>query len=227
VHPRFDHAALCNLVSKRRFNGVGYSAPAPEASPNQAPENIIRDIASALPAGYDLSEVISDIFQRLGTVTSVIRGGNSTNAERLESSSFVSKMDAQLFSSIAVPDRVGRTSRRLHLTQVFHIVVLIYVTLLIGYEERSIEAFLYQFEEIFKNEATDLGRAIVKLFRLLLAGVPFESEIFTTQMSQLIDACVNMDWPPWRDIKVALLNFFVHDQACQGQLQDLWRHRNT
>lgn len=196
-------------------------------APNQAPENIIRDIALGLPAGYDLSEVISDIFRRLGTVTSVVRGGNSTNAERLESSSFVGRMDAQLFRSITVPDRVGSTSRRLHLTQVFHILVLIYVTLVSGYEGPSIEVFLYRFKEIFKNEAIDLGRVVVKLFRLLLAGVPFESEIFTAEMSQLIDACVSMGWSPWRDIKVALLNFFIQDLACQGQLQDLWRHRNT
>lgn len=194
---------------------------------NQVPEHIIRDIALGLPTGYDLSEVISDIFRQLGTVTSVIRGGNSTNVERLESSSFVSRMDAELFKSITVPDRVGNTSRRLHLTQVFHILVLIYVTLVSRYEGPSIEHFLYRFEEIFKNEGTYLGRVIVKLFRLLLDGAPFESAIFTAEMSQLIDACVTMGWLPFRNIKVGLLNFFIQDPACQGQLQDLWRHRNT
>jgi hypothetical protein len=179
------------------------------------------------PEDYNLSEVISDIFQQLGTVTSVIKGGNSTNAERMESSSFISRIDSKLFKSISVPDREGNISRRFHLTQVFYIVVLIYITLLSGHEGPSAEIFLYRFEEIFKNEATNLGRAIVKLFRLLLAGVPFESEIFNSGMSLLLDDCIALDWPQWRDIKVAVLNFFVQDPACQGQLQDLWRHRIT
>jgi hypothetical protein len=219
---------MCNLVSKRRFKPAGNDPLLPDASPNQAPEDIIRNIVLGLPAEYDLPEVISGLFQRLGIVTSVIKGGsNSTNAERLESSSFIRRIDSQLFKSIAVPDREGNTSRRPHLTQVFYIVVLIYVTLLSRHEGPSVEVFLYRFEEIFKNEASNLGRVIVKLFRLLLAGVPFESEIFTAEMSLLVDACVTMTWSPCRDLKVTLLNFFVQDSACQGQLQELWKHRIT
>jgi hypothetical protein len=67
----------------------------------------------------------------------------------------------------------------------------------------------------------------VTLFRLLLAGVAFEADSFTSEVSSLIEACTNMDWLAMRDAKVALFDFLVQDPLCKGQLQDLWKNRVT
>jgi hypothetical protein len=67
----------------------------------------------------------------------------------------------------------------------------------------------------------------VTIFRLLLAGVAFESDSFTSELSSLIQACTKMDWLAMRDAKVALFDFLVQDTLCKGQLQDLWKNRVT
>lgn len=195
---------------------------------NGGPESIIQNILLGLPAGYNLPKVILEKFRRLVTVTSVVRNTNASTAERLESSSFISRTDADLCKSIAPrlgSDKEGNTSRRHHLTQTFQLVVLIYTTLVSGYEGPTTELFLYRFEKIFKDESIEWGRVIVCLFRLLLAGVAFESDIFKTEMSLLIDTSLPMLWTQWRDVKVVLLDFFVHNPACHGQLQNLWKQR--
>jgi hypothetical protein len=215
--------AACNLYSKRRFN----RPRPPETSLKPTPEDKVPKTAPRLPPGYDMTQVLADLFKRLGTVTSVIKGDNGTDEERLESSTFISEMDAKLFGLRCLPDRTGNPSRRHHLSQVFPTVVLIYVTFISGYEDLSTEEFLSRFNDIFKDETVDLGRVIIKIFRLLLAGVAFDSESFTAEMSALIEACTKMDWLAMRDTKVTLFDFLVKDSACKGQLQDLWKNRVT
>jgi hypothetical protein len=104
---------------------------------------------------------------------------------------------------------------------------LIYVTFISGYKSQSAENFFSQLEDIIDDEAEAWGRSITKIFKLLLAGVAFESELFATEIESLIEACTKMDWEAMRDIKVALFEFFVKDPACKGQLQNLWKHRIT
>jgi hypothetical protein len=102
--------AACNLYSKRRF-----SPPKPPgAAPKQAPEERVPKIAPRLPLGYDMTQALPDLFKQLGTVTSVIKGANATNKERLESSTFISEMDAKLLGLRYLPDKTGNTSRRHH-----------------------------------------------------------------------------------------------------------------
>jgi hypothetical protein len=220
---RLDMVAACNLYSKRRFS----RPKPPDASLKQAPEEKVPETEPRLPPGYDMTQVLPDLFKRLGIVTSVIKGDNATDEERLDSSTFISEMDAKLFGLRCLPDRTGNTSRRHHLNQVFPVVVLIYVTFISGHESQSADNFFSRFEDMIDDEAEAWGRSITKIFKLLLAGVAFESELFAAEMSSLIEACINMDWEAMRDVKVALFEFFVKDPACKGQLQDLWKNRIT
>lgn len=215
--------AVCNLYSKRRF-----SRPRPpDAAPKEAPEDKVPKSAPRLPPGYDMTQVLPELFKQLGTVTLVIKGDKGTNEERLESSTFISETDAKLFGLRCLPDRTGNTSRRHHLNQVFPTVVLLYVTFISRFESPLGNDFLSRFEESFNDDANDLGKAIIKILRLLLAGVAFESEAFTAVISSLIEACTMMDWLAMRDAKVALFDFLVQDPACKGHLQDLWKNRVT
>jgi hypothetical protein len=215
--------AACNLVSIRRFS----RPKPPESSPNPPPEDKVPKTAPRLPPGYDMTQVLADIFKTLGTVTSVIKGGDATDEELLESSTFISETDAKLFGLRSLANKTGNTSRRHHLNQVFPIVALIYITFISGYNGPSTDAFLSRFKEIFYDEAVDFGNTIIKIFKLLLARVVFESEFFTAETSSLIEACTKMDWLAMRDVKVALFDFLVQDTACKGKLQELWKNRVT
>jgi hypothetical protein len=215
--------AACNLYSKRRF---GRPKP-PDMSSKQAPEDKVPKSAPRLPPGYDMTQVLPDLFKLLGTVTSVIKGDSSTSEERLESSTFISKTDAKVSALRCLPDRTGNTSRRHHLNQVFPTVVLLCVTFISGYEGPTADVFLSQFKEIFNEDLVGLGRVIVNIFQLLLAGVAFEADPFTSEVSSLIEACTKMDWLAMRDAKVVLFDFLVQDPLCKGQLQDLWKNRVT
>jgi hypothetical protein len=104
---------------------------------------------------------------------------------------------------------------------------LIYVAFISRYDDLSTKEFFSRFKDIFNDETVDLGRVIIKIFRLLLAGVAIESESFTAEMSALIEACTKMDWLAMRDAKVTLFDFLVEDSACKGQPQDLWKNRAT
>ena len=75
------------------------------------------------------------------------------------------------------------------------------------------------------EEASSLGNALTDLFRLLLAGEAFDSDVFAWHISQFVETCLLLTWSLWRDIKAALLQFFVQDIACKGLLQDLWKNR--
>ena len=113
------------------------------------------------------------------------------------------------------------------MNQVIPLVVLIYVTFISRYERQSAGNFFSRFEDIIDDEAEASGKSITKIFKLLLAGVAFESELFATEIESLNEGCTKMDWEAMRDVKVALFEFFVKDPACKGQLQDLWKHRIT
>lgn len=215
--------AACNLYSQRRFS----RPKPPDVSSKQVPEDKVPKSAPRLPPGYDMTQVLPDLFKRLGNVTSVIKGDSSTSEERLESSTFISETDAKVFALRCLPDRTGNTSRRHHLNQIFPTVVLLYATFISGYEGPTTDAFLSQFKEIFKEDSVDLGRVIVNTFQLLLAGVAFEADSFTSEVSSLIEACTKMDWLAMRDAKIALFDFLVQDPLCKGQLQDLWKNRVT
>lgn len=65
------------------------------------------------------------------------------------------------------------------------------------------------------------------IFRLLLAGVAFGADSFTSEVSSLSEACTKMNWLAMRDAKVALFDFLVQFPLCEGQLQDLWMNRVT
>jgi hypothetical protein len=205
----------CNLYSKRRFS----RPKPPDVSSKQAPEDKVPKSAPRLPPGYDMTQVPPDLFKRLGTVTSVIKGDSSTSKERLESSTFISKTDAKVFALRCLPDRTGNTTRRHHLNQVFPTVVLLYVIFISGYEGPMTDIFLSQFKEVFNEDSVDLGRVIVNIFQLLLAGVTFEADSFTSEVSSLIEACTRMDWLAMRDAKVALFDFLVQDPLAKDSFK--------
>jgi hypothetical protein len=103
-------------------------------APKQAPEEKVPKITPRLSPGYDMTQVLPNLFKQLKTVTSVIKNANATGEERLESSTSISEIDTKLLGLRCLPVRTGNTSRRHNLNQVFPIVVLIYVTFIFGYE---------------------------------------------------------------------------------------------
>lgn len=178
-----------------------------------------------LPVEFDRYEVIGSIIQGLHTITIAIRADDTSASQNLESNAFITRINTKLSESICIQDREGSSFRQLYLFQSFHILALVYTSLVLGYEGPAAELFINRFERALDDSGTDFGIAIGNLFRLLLAGEDMSSDTFGACTSELVDAIVTMDWSSWRDVKITLLEFWVHDPACHGQLQDLWKER--
>jgi hypothetical protein len=158
-------------------------------------------------------------------MTSSTRSRESPATRSLAIPNTINRVDAELYRLTCLPDQIGARSRRRYLQQSLYILMLIYTILLSGYEGPATEVFLHRFENTLSGETSSFGNAASDLFRLLLASEPFGSEVFSWHISQLVDTCFPLGWSSWKYVKEALLDFFVHDIACQGPLQDLWKNR--
>lgn len=189
------------------------------------PEGVPEKILSHLPAGYDLYKELMSTFSRMHTMTSVLRSASSTDAQRLELSDSVSRIDAALYQSICMPFTEGNRSRRRHIQQSLYILTLVYTSLVSEYEGPQTEIFIYRFEKIWDGESREWSEVIIGIFRSLLVGENLGSQVLMHQIARLIDLSVTLGWALWRHIKEVLLNYFVYDPACHGQLQELWKGR--
>ncbi|PVH82232.1 hypothetical protein DL98DRAFT_142389 [Cadophora sp. DSE1049] len=229
----FDYAGSCNLVSRRRFSiTTSHAATDPlRSNPSGVPSKII----ASLPAGYDLYQELMCTFDRLHTMTSVLRSEISTAEQCLEISECVNRVDALLYQSICIPDTEFNRSRRRHLLESLCLLTLIYTSLVSEYEGAAqIEVFMYRFEKIWSGgaDASDVcvcvcewGRIVIGIFRALLVGEGFHEDGFMSRVLGLVDVCTGLDWERWRGVKEVLMGFFVGSPACHGGLQDLWRER--
>ncbi|KAE9369852.1 hypothetical protein N431DRAFT_485662 [Stipitochalara longipes BDJ] len=216
----FDFSGQCNIVARRRLVTTKYE-PELCTTLEGVPEHMHKNI----PAGYDLYKELVSTFEGMYTMTSIIRSKESAGTRSLAIPNSINRVDAELYRLICLPDQIGTRSRRRNLLQSLYILTLIYTILVSAYEGPATEVFLYQLEKTLPEEASNLGSALTDLFRLLLAGEAFSTDVFTWHVSQFVETCLPLSWSSWRDIKVALLGFFVQDTACQGLLQDLWKNR--
>lgn len=185
------------------------------------PENFRR----RLPVRFDLYEEVGSIIQGLHTTTIAIRTDDTSTFQNLASNTIITRINIKLSDLIHVPDPEGASFRPMYLIQSFYILALVYTALVLGYEGPAAELFIYRFEKALVDSGTDFGIAISNLYRLLLASEDLTSDTFGVCMIELVDIAVTMDWSSWRDVKNMLLDFLVHDPACHGQLQDLWKER--
>jgi len=209
------------LTSKRRFLLTSDGHEPFRTDPLGVPEKVVR----RLPAGFDLYEEVGSIIQGMHDMTLAVRADDSAASQNIESNAIVECIDTKLTHSMSTPDRDGGGYRRRYILQSFHILFLIYTTLVSGYEGPAGELFIYRFEKAMAEKGPDFGNAIANLFSLLLASDDLTSDTLAACLSELVDVAVTLDCPSWREVRNALLNFFVHDPACHGELQDLWKER--
>jgi len=209
------------LTSKRRFLLTSDGHEPFRTDPLGVPEKVVR----RLPAGFDLYEEVGSIIQGMHDMTLAVRADDSAASQNIESNAIVECIDTKLTHSMSTPDRDGGGYRRRYILQSFHILFLIYTTLVSGYEGPAGELFIYRFEKAMAEKGPDFGNAIANLFSLLLASDDLTSDTLAACLSELVGVAVTLDCPSWREVRNALLNFFVHDPACHGELQDLWKER--
>jgi len=209
------------LTSKRRFLLTSDGHEPFRTDPLGVPERVVR----RLPAGFDLYEEVGSIIQGMHDMTLAVRADDSAASQNIESKAIVECIDTKLTHSMSTPDKNGGGYRRRYILQSFHILFLIYTTLVSGYEGPAGELFIYRFEKAMAEKGPDFGNAIANLFSLLLASDDLTSDTLAACLSELVDVAVTLDCPSWREVRNALLNFFVHDPACHGELQDLWKER--
>lgn len=216
----FDCSGSCNLLSKRRFTPRKYVPDLLYTATDGVPEKILR----GLPVGYDLYKELVVTFEGMHGLTSLVQSGGATDPG-LERPEFIVQTEAELYKILCTPDTEGVRSRRRHVHQSLLILPLVYMALVSEYEGPSAELFLLRFRNSLTGDSVLWGEAVANLFRTLLVGEPWESELLATQLSLLVDVCITLEWSSWRDIKTALLQFFIYDPACRGPLQESWKNR--
>ncbi|CZR54674.1 uncharacterized protein PAC_04558 [Phialocephala subalpina] len=217
-----DCSGSCNMLSKRRFTPRKYVPDLLYTVTDGVPEKIIR----GLPIGYDLYKELASTFKGMHTVTSLVQSGGAMAPDLgLERPDFIVQTEGELYRTLCTPDTDGVRSRRRHVHQSLLILPLVHMALVSEYEGPSAELFLYRFRVTLIGDTTPWGEAVASLFRSMLAGEPWDSELFAVQISHLLDVCITLEWNSWRDIKTALLQFFIYDTACRGPLQESWKNR--
>ena len=71
------------------------------------------------------------------------------------------------------------------------------------------------------------GSAVSTLYKSLLVSDGAHGAVITIDgyIETVIDKSIMLSWEEWRGIKRLLLDFFVNDELCEGQLQGLWKAR--
>ncbi|KAL2074871.1 hypothetical protein VTL71DRAFT_8650 [Oculimacula yallundae] len=216
----FDYAGSCNVISRRRFQTKQHSDRL-----RSSPEGVPEDFFPGLPASYDLCQELMCTFDRLHTMTTVVNAPDSSEEQRRDVFDAVRRTDAALYQSISIPDTEFNRSRRRHLYESLCLLTLVYTSLVTESKGTQTELFIYRFERIWTGEACEWGIVVVGIFRSLMIGDGYHSEMFLEQVLQLVDLSTRLAWAGWRHIRELLMNFFVWDPACRGQLQDLWKER--
>lgn len=221
----FDYSGSCNLVAIRRFVPPTQEFHSLSSNPTNAPQSIIQN----LPIGYDLRKYIVDLFSALKTVASVLCSDSPDEGQQAESAATISRIDSDLCQSICAPDQEGNPSRRSFVQQSYLILVLLSTALLSKSKASragspQIAGYLDVLEIVISTESDRWGTKTVDLLRAV-SGIYSSRMEFDFRVKEVIDASIVLCWYEWRNIKKALLAFFVDDEACEGRLQSLWRSR--
>jgi hypothetical protein len=188
-----------------------------------------KNILQSLPERYDLYQHIIDVFRGLEIVKSATRSGACDDSKFIKSSAFVNSVDSELYRSVSLPELEGNRGRRRHIQQSCYLVSLIYVAFVSRQysTEQLAETFIDRVHDSLFSGSRSWAMAVTSLFRLLLSGDVLDSDSFAVEISRLMDATVMLSCAAARDIKGALLDFYLHDFACEGRLQALWKRRMT
>lgn len=132
-------------------------------------------------------------FDRLHTMTTVVRSADTTVERRLEISDAVNRVDAVLYQSICIPDTEFNRSRRRHLQETLCLVTLVYASVVSEYDEGpQTEIFIYRFEKIWTGEGRKWGSIVIGIFRSLLVGEGYHSEGFMGRVLSLVDVSTKL-----------------------------------
>jgi hypothetical protein len=171
---RFDYSGACNLIARRLLVSTKYEPELLYTPLDSVPETLRENI----PASYDLYKELTSTFEGMYTITSIIQSRESSATRSLAIPNTINRVDAELYRLTCLLDQIGPRSRRRYLQQYLYILTLIYTILLSSYEEPATEALLHRFESTLAWETSSFGNAVSDLFRQLLAGEPFGSEVF-------------------------------------------------
>jgi len=220
------------FVGLRKLTGL-ICFPSNSSSPVSSPENPVPASSSQQPHGLTTFDVLPDISN-----LNLLR--REPTANKAESAAFVSAIDRSLYHSYCTPEQTGTRSRRGHIMQSYHLLALIYtafISHLPVLAVSSTELFLLRLSNVLIIKAPQWGSSTINLFRFLLSPQfhelrhlqnrddAYDTEVFEIEVEKVIDSSVNLDWEDWRNIKSALLEFFVSDNGCEGRLQVLWSRR--
>ena len=68
------------------------------------------------------------------------------------------------------------------------------------------------------------GSAVAALCETVLASGGTTGTL-DVDIDRVIDKSIVLNWEEWRNIKQALLSFFLNNELCNGRLQGLWKAR--
>ena len=140
-------------------------------------------------------------------------------------SQHVSRMDAELYKSICVPDIVGNRSRRQYITQSFNIIQLMSAAMVLSSAGMNVDRFVEMMVTNLAGEATKFIVLLMDLAKLIFRGQKLSSDTLAIRVSSCVDAITELEWEAWRHIKTVLLDLFLHHEICKGRLQTLWKLR--
>jgi hypothetical protein len=195
-------------------------------------------ILLSLPDRYDLRMFIHSIFSTLQTLTQLPRTDPPTSppsqpqaAPPSSAAAITATVGSELYRSICLPDQEGNRSRRRHIVQAHQILVLLYSAFLAHFVPSSppslTQLFCSQLETVLYNQSPGCGAwgsAVAALCESVLTSGG-ETESLDVDIDRVLDKSIVLNWEEWKDVKKALLDFFLYNELCNGRLQDLWKTR--
>jgi hypothetical protein len=189
------------------------------------PEGVPEKMLQTAPEGYDLFQHITGAVTRFELVTAFMQSNQTEDTMRTMVSQHVSRMDAELYKSICVPDIVGNRSRRQYITQSFNIIQLMSASMALSSAGMNKDQFVEMMVTNLAGEATKFIVLLMDLAKLIFGGQKLSSDTLAIRVSLCVDAITELEWEAWRHIKTVLLDLFLHHEVCEGMLQTLWKQR--
>jgi hypothetical protein len=221
---RFDYVGSCNFFSQRRFSTGAPSSKLLYTSPSDVPKELLLGVS----AQFDLYQIVAFVFKGLLTLTIEFHWGNTDKIRLIQDSTFIRGVNTDLYSSIVLPSQEGLPSRRRHIKESVNILALVYTTMIATHHKDNgglVDRLLAKLEIATAGDIREWGLMVIDFFRHLLLEDEFSEAAFSTKLSAFIDSSMTINWLLWRDIKRALLRFFLYDPVCEGFLQSLLRRR--
>jgi hypothetical protein len=166
------------------------------------------------------------ILEGLENTTLLIRQTRGLDKRKLEQhSKFVKKLNDDLNRMIDDPSRQSVPFRRFLIEDSFRLAALIYIS---GVSKKfpdwqsGCDRFIRHLEPKLIDTTKGWGQCIELILKLLMAGGNVHSEENAYYVLQLMDFFITLSWSDWKIARDTLLDFLLHDEICQGALQDFW-----